>query len=78
MTAHAAELGRVMHGAAIATLQSSAMGFSVYERMGYRTVTDWQVWTPPSAWTMAEAVVRFAARSGAESAGSAPGGSSTG
>ena len=43
MTAHAAELGRVMHGAAIATLQSSAMGFSVYERMGYRTVTDWQV-----------------------------------
>ena len=49
MTAYAAELGRAVHGCSIATLQSSAMGLSLYQRMGYRTVTEWQVWMPPSA-----------------------------
>ena len=49
MTAHAAELGRVMHGCSIATLQSSKMGLPLYQGMGYRTVTEWQLWMPPSA-----------------------------
>lgn len=48
MTAYAAEVGRFAHGCEVATLQSSAMGLSVYEAMGFRTVTRWQMWTPPS------------------------------
>ncbi len=47
MTAHAAAVGRHEHGCALATLQSSPMGFPVYEAMGYRIVTRWQMWTPP-------------------------------
>lgn len=48
MTAHAAEIGRRDHGCAVATLQSSPMGYPVYERMGYREVTRWQRWHPPA------------------------------
>lgn len=47
MTAHAAEVGRRDHGCTVATLQSSAMGYPVYERMGYREVVRWQMWAPP-------------------------------
>lgn len=45
MTAHAADVGRRERGCEVATLQSSPMGLSVYESMGYRTVTRWQMWT---------------------------------
>lgn len=48
MTAHAAEIGRRDHGCTFATLQSSPMGYPVYERMGYREVARWQRWAPPT------------------------------
>jgi predicted GNAT family acetyltransferase len=32
------------NGASVAFLQSSPMGFRVYERLGFRTVEDWSVW----------------------------------
>lgn len=35
-------------GARWAYLQSSEMGFSVYQRLGFRTVEQWQLWVSPT------------------------------
>jgi hypothetical protein len=32
------------HGCTVSSLQSSSLGFPVYERLGYRHVTDIQGW----------------------------------
>lgn len=34
-------------GATLLSLQASPMGYPVYERMGFRTVTSYRVWLPP-------------------------------
>jgi GNAT superfamily N-acetyltransferase len=44
LTARCAEDGWA-HGCVVSALQSSALGFPVYERIGYRHVTDIQGWT---------------------------------
>jgi ribosomal protein S18 acetylase RimI-like enzyme len=38
----------VAAGAAWAWLQSSAAGFQVYDRLGFRTTEDWQCWLSPA------------------------------
>ena len=48
MTAHAAAAGRDAWGAGVAFLQSSAMGYPVYLKMGYDEVARWHRWTPPA------------------------------
>jgi len=45
ITAHAANDG-FASGCAASALQASAMGFGVYERMGYRRVCDYTIWAP--------------------------------
>lgn len=35
------------HGADIVCLQASPMGRSVYERMGFETITNYRIWIPP-------------------------------
>ncbi|MCV2874395.1 GNAT family N-acetyltransferase [Defluviimonas sp. WL0050] len=47
MTAYAAEAGRSGHGCEVAALQATEMGYPLYERMGYREVTCWRMWSPP-------------------------------
>jgi len=36
-------------GARLVALQASPMGLPIYEKLGYRTVTGYQVWLPPAA-----------------------------
>ena len=48
MTAHAAAAGRDAWGATTAFLQSSEMGYPVYQKMGYDEVARWHRWTPPA------------------------------
>ena len=45
ITAHAANIGFAT-GCTASALQASAMGFGVYERMGYRRVCDFTIWAP--------------------------------
>jgi ribosomal protein S18 acetylase RimI-like enzyme len=35
-------------GADLAVLQSSRLGFGVYERLGFREMSTWEVWAQPS------------------------------
>lgn len=37
------------HGADLVCLQASPMGFPVYQRMGFETVTTYRLWLPPEA-----------------------------
>jgi GNAT superfamily N-acetyltransferase len=36
-------------GARLVALQASPMGLPIYEKLGYRTVTGYQIWLPPGA-----------------------------
>jgi Acetyltransferase (GNAT) family len=36
-------------GARLVALQASPMGLPIYEKLGYRTVTRYQLWLPPAA-----------------------------
>jgi predicted acetyltransferase len=46
MTWHAALDGRA-EGCIASALQASAMGFPIYERMGYRHVVSYETWDVP-------------------------------
>ena len=48
ITMEAAVAGRD-HGCRVATLQSSTMGYHLYQSLGFRTVAEYDVWQTPSS-----------------------------